>query len=762
MRKYMFLLWMIYTSVLLSAQTHTQFIVVDQFGYLPDAPKVAVIRNPITGFDAQESYSPGSHFALVDAKNNSHVFTGTPVVWNNGSTDPSSGDQVWWFDFSEVSETGRYYVLDIDNNKRSFEFRISPSVYNEVLKHAVRTFFYQRVGFAKEQPYAEKGWTDGASHLGPLQDTQARLYNTPGNPATQRDVSGGWYDAGDYNKYTNWTADYVIGMMYAYIENPHVWTDDFNIPESGNGIPDLLDEAKWGLEHLLRLQNSDGGVISVVGLSHASPPSAAKGQSLYGPPSTSATLTAAGAYAFASVVYKTIGMNDFAQDLKDAAIKAWDWADANPNVLFRNNDPNPPYNSQGLASGQQEVNNYGRLTKKIQAACFLFAATGEVKYRQFFDDNYLNVNMMQWWFAFPFQTENQDMLLFYSTIEGATLSVAQEIKLRYNNSMMNSEDNFPAIINRKDPYRAHIKDYTWGSNSTKSKQGNMFMNVSRFNTGTLGTKDARDAAVGYVNYLHGVNPLNFVFLSNMFKYGAKNGVREFYHTWFADGSAKWDRVGTSTYGPAPGFLTGGPNPLYNWDSCCPGGCWSAANNAKCISENIIPPKSQPAQKSYKDFNSNWPLNSWEVTENANGYQINYIRLLANFVNPQYDCNGDLDGEALIDACGQCAGGNTGVVPVTNSDNCVSVSIPQQVYSHPTISVYPNPVKDRLYIVCGLESNGLCKDLLFTLVDSNGNVVLLSKSEESNLLNLSNLSDGVYFLLIENKDYTFTHKIIKEN
>ncbi|PTN27186.1 cellulase N-terminal Ig-like domain-containing protein, partial [Desulfonatronum sp. SC1] len=142
--------------------------VVDQFGYLPDAPKVAVIRNPITGFDAQESYSPGSHFALVDAKNNSHVFTGTPVVWNNGSTNPSSGDQAWWFDFSEVSETGRYYVLDINNNTRSFEFRISPSVYNEVLKHAFRTFFYQRVGFAKEQPYAEKGWTDEASHMGSL------------------------------------------------------------------------------------------------------------------------------------------------------------------------------------------------------------------------------------------------------------------------------------------------------------------------------------------------------------------------------------------------------------------------------------------------------------------------------------------------------------------------------------------------------------------------------------------------------------------
>ena len=83
--------------------------------------------------------------------------------------------------------------------------------------------------------------------------------------------------------------------------------------------------------------------------------------------------------------------------------------------------------------------------------------------------------------------------------------------------------------------------------------------------------------------------------------------------------------------PASGYLTGGPNPSYDWDGCCPSGCGSAGNNAICTSEPISPPKGQPAQKSYKDFNTGWPLDSWSVTEPSDGYQVAYIRLLSKFV-----------------------------------------------------------------------------------------------------------------------------------
>ena len=77
------------------------------------------------------------------------------------------------------------------------------------------------------------------------------------------------------------------------------------------------------------------------------------------------------------------------------------------------------------------------------------------------------------------------------------------------------------------------------------------------------------AASRYVHYLHGTNPLSLVYLTNMYAHGAENCANEMFHTWFADGSAMWDRAGTSTYGPPPGYLTGGPNPSYDWDGCCP-------------------------------------------------------------------------------------------------------------------------------------------------------------------------------------------------
>ncbi|HYW94240.1 MAG TPA: glycoside hydrolase family 9 protein, partial [Bacteroidales bacterium] len=225
-------------SVAATAQELSQFIIVDQFGYLPGVQKIAILKDPQVGFDSDTSYSPGSVFHVVNARTGEKVYSGSITSWNGGNTDPSSGDKAWHFDFSDFSQPGSYYILDEENGLRSYEFDIANNVYNDVLKQAMRMFFYQRVGFAKEAPYAEEGWTDGASHIGPLQDKNCRSFFDKGNPDTEKDLSGGWYDAGDYNKYTNWTAHYVIGMIKAYSEKPGAWGDNYNIPESGNGLPD--------------------------------------------------------------------------------------------------------------------------------------------------------------------------------------------------------------------------------------------------------------------------------------------------------------------------------------------------------------------------------------------------------------------------------------------------------------------------------------------------------------------------------------------
>lgn len=612
----------------LFAQSTSNFIIVDQFGYRPVSEKIAVIKNPQTGFDASSSFTPGTSYALVDASDDQQVFTAAPVAWNGGATDVSSGDQAWWFDFSSYEVGGTYYVLDIQNNVKSFDFEISETVYEDVLKQAVRTFFYQRVGFAKEAPYAEPGWEDGISHMGDGQDPNARIYNDSSDPSTERDVSGGWYDAGDLNKYTPWTANYVIDMLLGYTDNPEAWSDDYNLPESGNGVADILDEAKWGLEHLLRLQEPDGSLWSVVDEAHTSPPSAATTKTEYGDVNTISALKASSAFAYGAKVFRGIGQTSFASQLEAAAELSWAWAQANPNIVWRNNDA--AYNSTGVGSGQQEVDDYGRLAARVQAAAFLFDLTGNTTYRDAFDAEYEEVHLIPWYFAYPFERGNQETLLFYSQTPSATSGVASTIRSRYS-SAMNGDENFTAVDDEKDPYLAHLKDYGWGSNNTKSNKGLMFTNYIEYDINATLNDKARRAAERYIHYIHGVNPLNFTYLTNMYNYGGDNCANQIYHTWFTDGSAKWDEVGVSTYGPPPGFLAGGANPSYNRDGCCPGSCGGSANNAVCSSESLEPPMNQPDQKSYKDFNTNWPLNSWEVTENSCGYQISYIRLLSHFV-----------------------------------------------------------------------------------------------------------------------------------
>ncbi|MBC7388610.1 MAG: LacI family transcriptional regulator, partial [Opitutaceae bacterium] len=167
--KLTFFLFLSLIGNIMFAQTVSKYIVVDQFGYRPTAKKVAVLRDPVMGNDEAESFTPGNSYSLVNSANNSKVLTAAPTIWQNGKTDTVAGDKVWWFDFSSVSTPGSYYVLDVQKNVKSYNFDIKEDVYNMVLKQAVRFFFYQRVGFAKKQPYADAAWVDGASHLGPLQ-----------------------------------------------------------------------------------------------------------------------------------------------------------------------------------------------------------------------------------------------------------------------------------------------------------------------------------------------------------------------------------------------------------------------------------------------------------------------------------------------------------------------------------------------------------------------------------------------------------------
>ncbi len=144
-------------------------ILVDQFGYRPNDAKVAVIRNPQTGYDSTDKITPGTTYQLRKASDGSIVATGAITAWNGGATEASSGDQGWWFDFSSVTTAGSYFVYDVTRDRRSPTFSIDQAVYKPILKAALKMFYYQRSGFAKTAQYATH-WADAAAYVGTDQD----------------------------------------------------------------------------------------------------------------------------------------------------------------------------------------------------------------------------------------------------------------------------------------------------------------------------------------------------------------------------------------------------------------------------------------------------------------------------------------------------------------------------------------------------------------------------------------------------------------
>ena len=147
-----------------SATVPNSHILVDQFGYLPADAKVAVIRNPHVGYDRTDNFTPGTAYEVRKRSDDSVVFSGAPAPWRDGTVQPSSGDQGWWFDFSKVTEPGKYVIFDVQRNQRSATFSIGDDVYDKVLQAAMRVYYYQRSAFAKKTPYAAPCWADPAAY----------------------------------------------------------------------------------------------------------------------------------------------------------------------------------------------------------------------------------------------------------------------------------------------------------------------------------------------------------------------------------------------------------------------------------------------------------------------------------------------------------------------------------------------------------------------------------------------------------------------
>jgi hypothetical protein len=587
-------------------------LLVDQFGYRPADPKVAVIREAQAGYDLIDKFTPGATYRVRSADDGHVVLSGTLTPWKHGDTQPSSGDRGWWFDFSSVNTPGTYFIDDPERNVRSATFRIDANVYANILKAATRMYYYQRSSLPKQKPFAADCWTDGPSYLGPDQDREARDITDRNNRKKARDVSGGWYDAGDTNKYVTFASQPVHQLLSAYQENPAAFTDDFNIPESGNGVPDVLDEVKWEIDWLKKMQNPDGSAALKVGeivYSRADPPTSDKNARYYIPSCTSSTIAVAGMFAHAAYVFgKVGGLSRDAGDLGKRAVSAW------------NNYQKAPQQQEHCDNNEIHAGNADRSSadqkaESVTAAIYLFAVTGDRPYSDYVKQHYRETkpyNDKGW---SRYNPEQGESLLFYTTLERADAELRKTLLADKSRDVKEAGAVYGFRAD-DDLYRAFLNDeqYHWGSNNPRAQYGNTNFDVVTYRLDAANDAGYRTRALETLHYFHGVNPFAMVYLSNMYSYGATRSANEIFHTWFWHDS-KWSDALKSECGPAPGYVPGGPN----------------AGAGQSVPATLKPPAGQPPQKSYRDYNSDGPGSSWVVAEPAIYYQSGYVKLLSKFV-----------------------------------------------------------------------------------------------------------------------------------
>jgi endoglucanase len=571
----------------------TSHIHVDQFGYLPDEQKVAVVSDPKKGANSGDHFNVGASLELRQVADGNVVYRGPAEPFKGGKTDAISGDRGWWFDFSAVRQPGEYFVFDPKSGVRSHVVRIGPGVYRDVLRAAVRVFYYQREATAHAAPCAEAPWQEGPAFL---QDREVRAIWAKKDPATARDLSGGWMDAGDTNKYPPFLSETIHPLLYAWHANPAAFTDDFNVPESGNGLPDLLDEVKWELDWLAKMQDADGGVFIKMGtveFGASWPLSTDRHPRYYGPKCSGSTIVTAGVFAHAARVFGQFApWRAFSVELAGRAERAWAWYTTHP----RSYD----CDSGEIKAGSANLNADEQDRAEAVAAMHLWALTGKPAYHEAFKKQVGAMRQLSDKVWSPYEMGAAEALLDYLALPGADPTVSARISRRLTESM-----NTPLFMpqdGNDELYRAWMADtcYHWGSNRIRACHGIVATAAVDYNLAGAREAQLRQRALNLLHMFHGVNPLDLVYLTNMGRCGAETSVRQLYHEWFRGE-------------PPPGYVVGGPNKDY-------GG-------------SIEWIKRQPPAKAYLDTNKGWPENSWEMSEPGIYYQACYIRLLADFVMP---------------------------------------------------------------------------------------------------------------------------------
>ena len=516
----------LFTTVFAFCQQSTDSIVLNQLGFYTHAPKIAVVKGNTNVTD----------FYLLDA-NGKKVYTGAlsqVIQSQNSSTKTRIAN------FSQYAKAGLYRI-SIAGIGESHLFSIGRSVNQEAAKASLKGFYFIRSDMPLEEKFAGK-WSRAAGHPDTAVVVHASAVSTTRPEGTIISTPGGWYDAGDYNKYIVNSGITMGTLLSAYEDFPSYFdTLKTNIPESNDDIPDILNEAIYNLRWMLSMQDpADGGVY------HKCTNAAFDGMVMPGvtklpryvvQKGTAATLDFAAVTAQASRILKKFEKE--APRLSDSCIaaseKAWQWATKHPYAAYNQEENNKKF-QPAITTGAYGDNVF--TDEWFWAACELYITTGNETYWQKISENRKDTITLPSW-------SNLQALGVYSLLRSGlqkhkkeTEQLAKEVVAFANNLLLKKVTNAFLTVMGGSP-----KDFNWGSNANAANQGITLLNAYFITR----QKKYVDGALSNLDYLLGRNATGYCFVTGL---GWHSPLHPHHRPSVADGIAE----------PVPGLLAGGPNP----------------------------------------------------------------------------------------------------------------------------------------------------------------------------------------------------------
>nr|WP_237552403.1 glycoside hydrolase family 9 protein [Streptomyces sp. SID5789] len=508
---------------------------VNQVGYLPAGPKNATLVTDATA---------ALPWQLKDA--------GGRVVAHGRSTprgvDASSGQNVHSIDFGRHKKRGEGYTLTADG-ETSRPFDIGTAAYERLRTDSAKYYYTQRSGLAISDEL-RPGYGRPAGHVGvaPNQgDTEVPCQ--PGVCDYSLDVSGGWYDAGDHGKYVVNGGISTWELLSTHERSLHARTGEpsklgdgtLDIPESGNKVPDVLDEARWELEFLLKMQVPEGQPLA--GMAHHKihdeqwtglpllPSDDPQKRELH-PPTTAATLNLAATAAQAARLYRSYDRG-FAAKALDAARTAWAAALAHPDVLADESD--------GIGGGAYPDSRVD--DEFYWAAAELYLTTGERDFKEYVLNSPVHTADIFGPNGFDWARTAAAARLDLATVPNR-LPGRDEVR----RSVVRGADGYLATLGAHPygmPYAPEGNLYDWGS--SHQVLNNAVVLATAYDI-TGGSK-YRDGAVQSMDYILGRNALNMSYVTG---YGEVNAHNQ-HSRWYAH------QLDPALPNPPDGTLSGGPN-----------------------------------------------------------------------------------------------------------------------------------------------------------------------------------------------------------